>query len=318
MLRFILKRVGLLVPILLGATVLVFGVQELIPGDVTATLLGQAATPERQAALRHDLGLDQSIVVQYVKWLGHTVQLDLGDSITQNQPVAKLAWTAFTNTVLLAFVAGVLSSLFGLLLGVAAAVRQFGRTDRTAMGVAAVLTSIPSYWLAGMLVAVFAVQLGWFPTGGKETIGTGGGFLDIAHHLVLPAIAAAAVPAGIIARSVRASVLEVLRLDFVQALRARGLSERTIIFRHVLKNALPPILSVIGLQVGYLLGGVVFVEIVFSWPGIGQLLFTSISARDYPVIVGAVVITTVAFALLNLLVDVLYTVVDPRTRSRAA
>ena len=274
--RFVLIRLALVVPILIGATMLVFALQQLIPGDITTTLLARGTSPTAEAALREKLGLDGSVLEQYLRWIGAAVHLDLGMSLSQSQPVFTLVWSAFLNTLLLAFSAAVLGSLVGLALGVLAAVRQFGRSDRAAMGTAAVLMSVPNYWFGSMLVAIFAIELGWFPTGGKEAVRGSEGVGDVVWHLTLPTIAAAAAPAGIIARSVRSSVLEVLHLDFVQALRSRGLSERTIVLRHVLRNAFPPIFSVVGLQAGYLLGGVIFVEVVFSWPGIGQLLFTSI------------------------------------------
>ena len=315
MLSYAARRVVLLVPVLLGATVVVFVLIHLIPGDPTGALLGPTASNAARAALRTDLGLDQPLPVQYGKWLWHVLHLDLGTSIARRQPVASIVWEAFQHTLVLAAMAALLANVVGLFLGVIAATRQFGIADRSAMGVAALGTAVPSYWLGLILVVLLALKVQMFPTGGMTSAIDGGSPTDILWHLVLPAIAAGAAPAGIVARTVRASVLEVLRLDFVQALRARGLNESTILFRHILPNALPAILTVMGLQAGYLLGGVAFVEVVFSWPGIGNLLFLSIGQRDYPVILGVMLFVSFVFVLLNLAVDLMHAALDPRVRT---
>ena len=318
MLSYAARRIVLLVPVLLGATVVVFGLIHLIPGDPAASLLGPNSTDAARAALRHDLGLDQPLPVQYVKWLWQVLHLDLGESIARRQAVSTIVWEAFKNTLLLAAMAALIANVSGLILGVLAATRQFGLADRICMALAAFGTAIPSYWLGLILVSVFALKVQVFPTGGMTSAIDGGSPTDVLWHLVLPAIAAAAAPAGIIARTVRASVLEVLRLDFVQAMRARGLSERAILVRHILPNSFPAILTVMGLQAGYLIGGVAFVEVVFSWPGIGNLLFLSIGQRDYPVILGVMLFVSVIFVLLNLTVDLMHAAIDPRVRTSVA
>jgi ABC-type dipeptide/oligopeptide/nickel transport system permease component len=317
-LSYAARRIVLLVPVLLGATVVVFGLIHLIPGDPAASLLGPNSTDAARAALRHDLGLDQPLPVQYLKWLWQVLHLDLGESIARRQPVSAIVWEAFKNTLLLAAMAALIANVGGLFLGVLAATRQFGLADRISMALAAFGTAIPSYWLGLILVSVFALKVQLFPTGGMTSAIDGGSPTDILWHLVLPAIAAAAAPAGIIARTVRASVLEVLRLDFVQAMRARGLSERAILVRHILPNSFPAILTVMGLQAGYLIGGVAFVEVVFSWPGIGNLLFLSIGQRDYPVILGVMLFVSVIFVVLNLTVDLMHAAIDPRVRTSVA
>jgi len=221
---------------------------------------------------------------------------------------------AFGNTLILAGVAAAIAAIGGTFLGVIAAVRQSRLTDRVAMGVAALATAIPSYFLGLLLIVGFAIDIHIFPSSGK-TNPTGGGIGDIFLHVVLPAVAAGAAPAGIVARTVRASLLDAMRLDFVVALRSLGLRERAIVGRHVARSALPTIVTVMGLQGGYLLGGVAFVEVVFAWPGIGNLLFLSIGDRDYPVLLGVVLVVAVAFVVINLAVDVLHAVLDPRVRT---
>ncbi len=314
MLAYLAKRLALLVPILIGVSIVVFLLIQLAPGDPATSLLGPRSTPEAREALRRDLGLDRSLPVQYSRWIRNAVQLDLGTSIAKSRPVTELAWNGFKNTLVLTLAASLFAVVAGFALGVIGAVRQFSRSDRVAMGVALFFTAVPGYWLGMVLVALFAVKLRLLPSGGMRSVAEDGGLVDVLRHLLLPALAAGAVAAGIIARTVRASLLEVLRLDFVQALRAAGISERRIVLKHVLRNALPPILSMVGVQVGYLLSGVVFIEVVFSWPGIGLLIFESIGQRDLPTLLGGVLLVSLAFVLINLIVDVLHMVVDPRMR----
>ncbi len=318
MLAYLVKRVGFLAPILLGVSIVVFLLIQVAPGDPTTSLLGPTATVQARNDLRKELGLNQPLPVQYGKWLWRTLHGDLGTSIAKNQPVLSLAWNRFQNTLVLTLSSAIFAVVVGLGLGLVAAVRQFSRIDRAAMGTALFFTAIPGYWLGLVLVVLLAVKVQWLPSGGMRNVIENGGFPDLLRHLVLPSLAAGSVAAGILARTVRASILEVLRLDFVQALRAQGLSEVQIIGRHVFRNALPPILGMIGLQVGYLLSGIVFIEVVFSWPGIGLLIYQSIAERDLPVLLGGVLIVSLAFVLINLIVDVLHLVIDPRIRHEVA
>jgi ABC-type dipeptide/oligopeptide/nickel transport system permease component len=318
LLAFVVKRLLLLVPILLGASIVVFLLVHLAPGDEATVLLGPLATPQARDELNHHLGLDKPLPFQYGIWLWNTVHLDFGRSISKHQPVADLVREALKNTLILAGASSAFAVIVGFALGMVAAARQFTRTDRLAMGGAVFLAAVPSYWLGIILVVVFSIQLHLFPSGGMQNYIEDQGLPDLLWHLVLPVIAAGAVPAGIIARTVRSSLLEVARQDFVLALRASGLSEGTIMRRHVLRNALPPIINMIGLQVGYLLSGVIFVEVVFSWPGIGRLVFEGIGGRDLPVILGSVMVVSVTFVLINLAVDVLHIVIDPRLSTQSA
>lgn len=315
---FVAKRLLLLIPILLGASIVVFLLVHLAPGDEATVLLGPLATPKARNELSHHLGLDKPLPIQYGVWLWNTVHFDFGRSINKHQPVSDLVSAALKNTLILAGASSVFAMVVGFALGTIAAARQFTRTDRLAMGVAVLLAAVPSYWLGIMLVVVFSIQLHLFPSGGMQNVIEDGGLPDLLWHLALPVVAAGAVPAGIIARTVRSSLLEIARQDFVLALRASGLSEGAIMRRHVLRNALPPITNMIGLQVGYLLSGVIFVEVVFSWPGIGRLVFEGIGDRDVPVILGAVMVVSVTFVLINLAVDVLHLVLDPRLRREVA
>jgi peptide/nickel transport system permease protein len=315
---FVAKRLLLLIPILLGASIVVFMLVHLAPGDEATSLLGPLATPRARDELRHHLGLDQPLPLQYGVWLWNTLHLDFGNSIGKHQPVTDLVWQALRNTLILAAASSLFAVAVGFALGTAAAVRQFSRTDRLAMGGAVLLAAIPSYWFGIVLVVLFSLELHMFPSGGMQNVVEDGGLPDLLWHLVLPVIAAGAVPAGIIARTVRSSILEISRQDFVLALRASGMPEAAILRRHVLRNAMPPIVNMIGLQVGYLLSGVIFVEVVFSWPGIGRLVFEAIGQRDLPVILGAVMLVSVTFVLINLTVDLLHLVLDPRLRRETA
>ncbi len=317
-LAFVAKRLLLLIPILIGASIVVFVLVQLAPGDEATVLLGPLATPQARDELARHLGLDKPLPVQYGIWLWNSLHLDFGTSINKHQSVAALVTEALKNTLILASASAIFAIALGFLLGILAATRQFSRTDRFAMFLAVLLAAVPSYWLGIALVVVFSILLHWFPSGGMQNYIESGGIPDLLWHLVLPVIAAGAVPAGIIARTVRSSILEVSRQDFVLALRASGLSERAILQGHVLRNALPPIINMIGLQVGYLLSGVIFVEVVFSWPGIGRLVFEGIGDRDLPVILGAVMVVSVTFVLINLLVDLLHLILDPRLRREAA
>ncbi len=260
------------------------------------------------------MGLDQALPVQYAKWLWQTVHLNLGTSITQQRPVLTLVWQAFLNTLLLATAAAVIAAVVGLVLGITAALRQSHPADRGFYG-----SGLPRH-VHPQLLAGVGHDRRFFCRSSPVALGRGDernrrrGPVDVLKHLALPAIAVAAAPAGIIARSVRASLLDIMRLDFVVALRASGLREVAIVRGHVVRNALPAIVTVMGLQMGYLLAGVAFVEVVFGWPGIGSLLFVSISERDYPVLLGIVLVVSVAFVVLNLLVDLLHAALDPRVR----
>lgn len=310
---FVLRRLGYTVPILLGVSLVVFSTAKIIPGDPVAALAGPGADPATVAALRARLGLDASVPVQYVTWLGHALTGDLGTSLARQTPVLGLVADAFANTLVLTAFAVVVAVLLGTAVGGVAALRPRGLAARICSGLSLLATSMPQYSVALILVTYLAAGARWFPVAGMRTVGAHG-FGDLLAHLVLPGVTAALVPAGMIARLFATALHDVLAQDFTEALRARGLP-RWRIAVHVVHNTVPSLLTITGLQVGYLLGGVVFVETIFSWPGLGLLVYQSISARDLPVIQAGVLISALTFVLLNVVVDVVHALVDTRVRT---
>jgi peptide/nickel transport system permease protein len=313
MIRFVSKRLLLAVPVLFGVSIIVFITIKIIPGDPVANLAGPGASEAVKQALRARLGLDRSIPVQYWHWLENAFQGDLGISIAKQQPARPLVWDAFSNTLILTAYATVLALAAGLLLGAVAALRPRSVAGRICSGISSVSLSAPQYSVALIFIIYLALRTGWFPVSGMHAVGRSD-FGDLLWHGFLPALTAALVPAGVIARIFRAGLLDVLGQDFIEALRARGLSEQRILL-HAVHNTLPSLLTMAGLQVGYLLGGVVFVETIFTWPGLGLLLFQSISSRDLPVIQAGVLISALAFVLINVIVDTLHALLDSRVRT---
>lgn len=299
---------------LLGVSVVTFALLNVIPGDPASTMLGAFATDEARATLRKALGLDKPVPLQYLIWLWNVLHLNFGRSFVQDQPVFPIAMGAFINTLVLFPISFAVFVISGLVGGILSAVHRGSWLDRLPMAVALVGTSMPVFWLGLLLIIVFSLKLHLLPAGGMSDLFGTSGPLDVLKHAVLPALVAAAIPAGTLARIVRSSVLETLNADFVHVLRAYGTPWSVILGRHVLRNAFPAILSMIGLQTGYLLGGQVFAEVVFAWPGIGYLLYQAILQRDLPVIQASVLLVTFAFVLVTLAVDLLYPVFDPRIR----
>jgi peptide/nickel transport system permease protein len=313
--RYTIGRLLMVVPVVLGATLAVFLLTQLAPGDPTSTLLGPNASDSAREELRHSLGLDDPLQEQYVHYLGKLAHGDLGQSIEMRAPVLEVVQDKFSSTLVLGVTAGVAAIVGGIALGVLSAVRQGSILDRATTVGSLFLMSMPAYWLSIVLIYLFAVRLGWFPTGQMYSITGDRGLSDLIWHLVLPATAAAVAPLTIIARVTRSALLEVVRADFLLALRARGVPERVVMLRHALRNALPNIVTMSGLQFGYLLlGSALFVEIVFNWPGIGLQTYNAVASRDFPMIAGVVIISAVVFTLINLLVDLLTAALDPRAR----
>ena len=324
MTAFIARRLLLLLPTAFGIVVLTFGLLLLVPGDPAAVLLGENATPETIANLRRSLGLDDPWYVRLWDYFAALVRGDLGTSIFQGQPVAEIVAGRLGATFELAVVSLLLSVIVGVTLGVLAAMKQGSLIDTAAMLFAQLGISMPIYWLGLLLMLAFAVILGWLPAIGRgeplpaalwaALSGRPQVLVDSLSHLVLPALALAANTAAIISRLVRTSMLEVLREDFARTAYAKGLRRPRVVIRHALRNALLPVISVIGLRFGALLGGAVLVESIFAWPGLGQLTITAISQRDLPLIQGIVLTFAMIFAVVNLVVDLLYAAVDPRVR----
>lgn len=314
MIAYIAKRLLAAIPVLFGLTIIVFAIMALIPGDPAQAILGNFATPENVVKLNRDLGLDKPLVQQYFIWLGNLFQGDLGRSYMQNRPVLDIVLERFNATLILAGTALVLCSVLGLIAGVISAVRQYGWADKAITFIVLIGISIPSFWLGLLLILVFAVNLRWFPASGMYSIFGGGDLPDLLHHLFLPALTLAVVATGVIARLTRTAMLEVLRQDFIRTARAKGLSERTVIYKHAFKAALVTVIPVIGIQAGFVLGGAVYIETVFQWPGIGSMLVTAISTRDLLLVQGGVLVVAAAYVLFNLAADVVQTILDPRLR----
>jgi peptide/nickel transport system permease protein/oligopeptide transport system permease protein len=299
---YLLRRVALAIPTLLGVTVLIFLLIRMIPGDPARVIAGLTASDEEVQRMRVELGLTRPIHVQYGIFLRQLLRGNLGVSAVTRAPVAEEIRLRMPQTVELAIASIVVAIVVGLAAGIISATRQYSTLDFVVMGVALFGVSIPIFWLGLMLMLLFSVYLRWLPAGGF------GG----PAHFVLPTIALAAFSVAIIARMTRSSLLETFNQDYVRTARAKGVRQPAVILRHALKNALIPILTVIGLQFGALLGGAILTERTFAWPGMGTLLVNAISSRDYPVIQGIVLMFAILFAFVNLVVDVLYAYVDPR------
>ena len=310
--RYILFRAAASVPVLIGITVIVFVILSLIPGDPATAILGSYATPENVARLNAQLGLDRPLVQRYFIWLGNLLQGDLGRSFSLNRPVIDEILERFNATLILSGLAFVMCSVLGILAGVISATRQYGLADKLITFSVLVGISVPSFFLGMMMILYFAVNLRWVPASGMYALYGGGDFLDLLHHLVMPATALAGVATGVVARMSRSAMLEVLRLDFIRTARAKGVRERRVITRHALRYAIVSILPVLGLQAGFVLSGAVYIEIVFQWPGIGRMLVDAILTRDIMLVQGGVLFVAACYVLFNIIVDLAQLWLDPR------
>jgi peptide/nickel transport system permease protein len=330
--RYAIRRSLTIIPVLLGVSVLVFSFVHLIPGDPAVTMLGERATPQKVAEVRARLGLDRPIHEQYLLYIGKAIRGDLGVSIVRGDPVFTDILHRFPATVELAAAAIVIAILFGIPIGIVSAVWRKSLIDSLSRVLALTGVSMPIFWLGVMLAWVFAVELHWLPTGAR--LDSAADYEPMTHfvlidavlqrnwamipdalrHLVLPAVALATIPLAVIARMMRASMLEVLSRDYIRTADAKGLSRAAVVLRHGLRNALLPVLTVVGLQVGSLLAGAILTETIFSWPGIGRWVYESIESRDYPIVQGASLFIGVVVVVVNLLTDLLYAAVDPRIK----
>jgi peptide/nickel transport system permease protein len=302
--RYTIGRLVSLVPVLFGISLLVFGIMKLVPGDVAQVLVGTEGTQADVENIRHQLGLDQPVYVQYGLFVLHLLEGDPGRSAVTGRPVTAEIGSRIGPTTQLGVCAFVIALVIGLAAGIISATRQYSIWDNIATLVAVIGVSIPVFWLGLMLMLLFSVGLGWLPSSGAGT----------PQQLVLPALTLGLASSAIIARQTRSGLLEVLRQDYVRTARAKGLVEQVVIMRHALKNALIPTVTVVGLQVGYLLGGAVLTETVFARPGLGRLLVDSIAARDIIVVQTTIMLLSTFFVLVNLGVDLLYVSLDPRIR----
>jgi dipeptide transport system permease protein len=333
MLRFLLGRFAVLVPTFIGVSIVAFSFIRLLPGDPVALMSGERVmSPERHAQIMQQLGYDRPIVIQYLDYLGGVLTGDLGTSIVTKRPVLQEFFTLFPATLELSICAILIAVLVGIPAGVVAAVKRGSFFDQAAMGVALVGYSMPIFWWGLLLIILFSGILGWTPVSGRISLlyyfpsvtgfmlidtllsGQSGAFRSALSHLVLPAIVLATIPLAVIARQTRSAMLEVLSEDYVRTARAKGLPARRVIGLHALRNALIPVITTIGLQVGVLLAGAILTETIFSWPGIGKWMVDSVFKRDYPVIQGGLLIVAAIIMLVNLTVDLLYGLVNPRIR----
>jgi peptide/nickel transport system permease protein len=309
---YIGQRVLATVPVLLIVAVLVFMMLRLTPGDPAAVIAGEAATAKDIAEIRAKLGLDGSIVSQFFIWIGHVVQGDFGESFFYKRTVSSLIADRIGPTVSLAVMTIVLAVVIAVPLGTLAAYRQGSWLDRIVMGISVVGFSVPVFVIGYILIYLFSLGLGWFPVQGYQPLSQGfGGFV---HRLILPSLALAVVYIALLARMTRTSVLEVLNEDYVRTARAKGLPNLKVLVRHALRNAAVPIVTVIGLGIATLLGGVVVTESVFNIPGLGRLTVDAVLARDYPTVQAVILLFSVAYVVINLVIDVFYTILDPRIR----
>lgn len=322
---YILQRLLLFVPVFLGISIVVFSISHLIPGDPVVVMLGQEATPQEINRLRGILGLDQPLPVQYARWLGRLVQGDMGKTLFGGQAVVDLLRAALPATLELTMTALLISLLISIPLGVISAVRRGSALDYGSMGLALLGVSMPVFWMGILLILVFSLRLGWLPFNGRgapvlsalTALLSGQGldlFINSLRHLALPATALGLTLLGPVARLTRSSMLEVLRQDYVQMARAKGLREWHVITRHAIKNALLPVVTVLGLQFSALLGGAIITETVFAWPGVGRLIVTAIIQHDYAVSQGGVLLVALTYSLVNLVVDISYGYLNPKIR----
>ena len=312
---YLVKRLLMLPPVLLGVTVIVFLVMALIPGDPALAILGTYATPANLAQVRVELGLNHPLPIRYLFWLSAVLHGNLGWSYILHKPVLDEVMARLGPTMLLAGASLVLCAIIGIPLGIIAAVRQNAWEDKLITVTVLVGVSTPSFWLGMLLILWFAVRLQWLPDGGMYDLFGDGGIVDLLAHLALPAITLAAVPAAVLVRLTRTAMLEVMRQDYVRTARAKGVRESRVILRHVFGNALVGVIPILGIEAGYVLGGAVYVETVFQWPGIGQMLVNAISTRDILLVQGGVLVVATAYIVINLLTDIAQALLDRRIQT---
>lgn len=307
MAAYLLRRILLLIPVMVGVSILVFLIMHLSPGDPAILMLGERAPQEQLEALRESMGLDKPLPVQYFNWVSRAATLDLGRSIRSNRPVVAEIATRLPATAQLAFVAVGIAVLIGIPVGIVSAVKPNSFFDNITMIGALGGVAMPAFWQALMFILIFSVTLDWLPSSGRG---------DAWYYMVLPAITLGTSATASIARMTRSTMLETINQDYVRTARSKGLSERIVIHRHALRNALLPVVTVIGLEFGNLMAGAVITETIFAWPGIGRLAVEAIRQQDFPLVQGIILTFAVMYAVVNLLVDIFYVYLDPRLRAR--
>lgn len=309
--KYILKRILMLIPVLIGVTFLVFFIMALRPGDPAIIILGDGATDESVAQLRDELRLDDPLLVRYASYMADLLRGDMGKSYKNQLDVMGQILQRFPNTVLLAVTGMFVALLIGIPIGILSAKKQYTFIDNISMIAALIGVSMPNFWFGLVVVTIFSLGLGWLPSSGM-----GEGIVGGLKSLILPALTLGTGAAATVTRMTRSSMLEVIRQDYISTARSKGIKEAQVTHRHMFKNALIPIITVVGLQFGYLLGGAVLTETVFSWPGLGRFMVDAIKTKDTPIVLGTVIFMSVVFSMVNLGVDILYAFVDPRIKSQ--
>lgn len=311
MLKYTLKRLLQLIPTLLIVVLIIFVITRVVPGNPAAVMLGPQASVQDVEKLEEELGLNNSIWTQMVDYLKGLLKGDLGKSYYYNEPVIDIISERFPNTLLLSVFSMFLSLLIGIPAGVISATKQYSKFDYITMVLALIGISMPVFWLGLMLVLVFSVKLGWLPS-----VGIGeAGFIDGLKHIILPGLSLAIISAGVFARFTRSSMLDIIKEDYIKTARAKGLKEKIVIWKHAFKNALPPIITIIGIQFSSLLSGAILTETIFSWPGMGKLIVDSIEKRDYSLVQGGVLFVAFVYVVINLIVDISYALLNPKVRA---
>ncbi|MDQ0216823.1 peptide/nickel transport system permease protein [Oikeobacillus pervagus] len=334
MVSYTIRRLTMLIPVLIGMSIIVFSLIHAIPGNPAQLILGQQATKEAVEALTKELGLDQPLYIQFWEYFKSLLTGDLGTSIKTQSPISAEIGPYLAATIELSFCAMIIAIFIGVNAGIISAWFQNSWFDYILMLLALIGVSMPIFWLGLMEQYVFSIQLDLLPTTGRENIrnpvepithlylvdtliqGRFDQFIEVLKHLILPAVALATIPMAIIARITRSSMLEVMRSDYIRTARAKGMSMFFVVYKHSLKNALIPVITIIGLQTGLLLGGAILTEMIFGWPGIGNYIYNAIQFRDYPVIQSGILVVATIFVMINLIVDLLYAVLDPRIKYR--
>lgn len=312
MFRYFIKRLAMMLFVLLGVIFLAFSLMYIAPGDPAEIILGQGATEEAIAALREELGLNDPFIVRYVNYVIDVVKLDFGISYRTRLPVMDSIVEMVPATLYLGVAGFIISTLVGLSVGIITAKKQYSLTDNITTVVTLLFVSMPSFWLGMVLVLIFSLSLGWFQSSGMDTTS----FWTLVKSVTLPALSMGLALSANTARMTRSAMLEVIRQDYIDAARAKGITERAVTRKHMLRNALIPIITTLGIQLGNIVAGTVVTETVFSWPGLGRFMVTSIKSRDLPSVLGAVVLVAVSLAVVNLLVDLLYAFIDPRVKAQ--
>lgn len=314
MLGYIAKRIMQVIPVVIGVTLATFLLVKIIPGDPVDIMLGPGGSEEAKQHLRTELGFDRPVYVQYAIYMKNLLSGDIGQSFTYGRPVIEVIQERLANTAILSLVALVIASILGIAAGTFAAMKPGGWRDQALSVIILFFNSMPGFWLGLVLIFLFGLKFRVLPVGGMSTTGEAGGLLDLAWHIVLPAVTLTAWSLATIARMTRSAMLEVINSDYVRTARAKGIKKRRVVFRHALPNAMPQIVTVIGLQMGFLLSGAVMTETVFAWPGIGLAMYEAISTRDIPLIQGGILVLALLFVLINLIVDILYSYLNPKIK----